>query len=263
MRRTQLSSIAQLSNLIEHGEISYAAQHIKPVSARKGAERWFEWLVRPPLEDHNLSTSDFIHAVESLDLSLDLDTRIVRDALSWLDRQPINTRLCINVSTATLVNRHFSEFVIASIQQSHLLPSQVCFDITLHDSGGHFAGVSRFIRTVRALGCVVALDMGTPGNALLGMLAPLGLVDYLKIDRQCVQSALNSPVHHEMLESLVDYGKRLNVPVVAKGVDSDSHLDLMRELEVDYYQGFLDGEPVIVAGKGFVDDSLEHLGRSA
>lgn len=262
MRRSQLSSVAQLSDLIEHGEMSYAAQQIKPVTPRSGSERWFEWLVRPPLEDHSLSTADFINAVESLDLSLDLDTRIVKDALGWLDMQPINTRLCINVSTATLVNRHFSEFVVSTLQQSHLLPSQVCFDITLHESAGHFAGVSRFIRVVRQAGCVVALDMGMPGNALLGMLAPLGLVDYLKVDRAIVQAAPGSPVHREMLESLVDYGKRLNLPLVATGVDSERHLELLTELEVEYYQGFLDGEPVIVAGQGF-RDQFDPVERSA
>ncbi len=243
--------------------MSYAAQQIKPVTPKPGSERWFEWLVRPPLEDQKLSTTDFIHAVESLGLALDLDTRIVRDAMSWLDIQPINTRLCINVSTASLVNRHFSEFVAMTLQQSHLLPSQVCFDITLHDSAGHFAGASRFIRLVRDLGCVVALDMGSPGNPLLGMLAPMGMVDFLKIDQNCVQTAPKSHVHMELLESLVDYGKRLNLPLVAKGVDSERQLDLLRSLSVDYYQGFIDGEPVVVAGKGFVDDSLAGIERSA
>ncbi|MEM9530939.1 MAG: EAL domain-containing protein [Pseudomonadota bacterium] len=246
MQRSQLNSVAELSQLIEEGELSYAAQAIRPVGRARGSHRWFEWLVRPPISDPNLTVRDFILAVESLDLSLDLDTRIVRDALAWLDQQPINTRLCINVSTATLVNRHFSEFVTTALDNSHLLASQVCFDIALSDAEGHFAGVSRFIRVVQARGCEVAVDLAAKGNALLGMLAPLGLVNYLKIDHTCVQAAPTSPAHRELMESLCEYSARLDLPVIAKGVDSDVHRDLLAELGVDYYQGFVDGEPVLV-----------------
>lgn len=246
MRRKLLQSVAELSQFIESGDLQYAAQHISETWPANGPGRWFEWLLRPQMDDPDLSTREFIDAVESLELSLDLDLRIVQDAIAWLDLQPINTRLFINVSTATLSNQHFTEFVVNTIEQGHLVPGQVCFDMTLNNGAEHFTGVSRFIRTVRELGCKIALDMDDRGNALLGLLAPLGLIDFLKVQPAWVRAAPESPAHRQSLQSLCDYGRRLGVPLVAKGVDSEAQLDLIRELGVDYYQGFIDGEPQLV-----------------
>ena len=75
MNKSVLGSISELSQFIESGEFRYAAQHIKQVDGKSSGARWFEWLVRPSLEDPTVTTSDFIRAVESTDLALDLDMR--------------------------------------------------------------------------------------------------------------------------------------------------------------------------------------------
>lgn len=248
IKKSALSSVANISAFIESAEFNYAAQLICPANSGASVERWYEWLVRPQIDDPNISVRDFVAAVESLDLSLDLDMRITRDAINWLDRQPISTRLSINVSAATFVNRHFAEYVVQVIEDSHSLPDQLCFDVAVQGATVHLGGVSRFARMVRSIGCSVALDSGVPGNPLLGLFGPLGLVDFLKIDREWVSQAPTSESHRVTLESLCDFALRLGLPVIAKGVDDESQLAIIREIGVDYYQGFINGEPEIISG---------------
>ena len=269
MKKSVLGSVCELSQFIESGEFRYAAQHIKQTDGKSSGARWFEWLVRPRLEDPSVTTGDFIAAVESTDLTLDLDMRVIKDALFWLDRQPSNTRLTINVSAGSFANRLFPNHVASLINESTVLPRQLCFDITVHHAIGNLSGATRFVKAVRQLGCLVALDDGVPGNPVLGLFGPMGLVDYLKIDRQWVVGAADSESHRQTLESVVDFGQRMNLLIIAEGVDNHSQLEIIREMGVEYYQGYIDGEPQIIVGAEIgadideIEEALSSLNRSA
>jgi EAL domain-containing protein (putative c-di-GMP-specific phosphodiesterase class I) len=81
----------------------------------------------------------------------------------------------------------------------------------------------------------------------LGLFAPLHLVDFVKIDRNWIVHALDSSAHRTTVEGLIDFGRRLDVQIIAEGVETQAHLDLVRELGVEFYQGFIDGEPQLVS----------------
>ena len=244
--RSSLGSVARITDFIESGRFRYAAQHIHGTDGSDGSD-WFEWLVRPDFGDPELTTADFIQAVESLDLGLNLDTRTSADAMQWLARQSPGTRMTVNVSGAAISNHLFSNHMVNLIENSSIQPEQLCFDLAVHAALSDLSGATRFVKTMRRLGCQVALDNGIPGNPVLGLFGPLGFVNYLKVDRKWVSSAPESPSHRETLESIIDYAKRLNLEVIAEGVDNSAQLELVRSLEVDYYQGYIDGEPGVVA----------------
>lgn len=253
--RSQLRSVARLSEFIEAGRFRYAAQPIHD-SRGGGAPRWYEWLVRPDFGDPDLTTEEFVQAVESVELALDMDTRISADALQWLGRQSSNTQLTINVCGASMSNHLFSSHIVHLIESSHVVPDQVCFDLAVHAALGDLSGATRFVKTMRRLGARVALDNGIPGNPVLGLFGPLGFINYLKIDRKWVSAAPTSPSHRETLESIVDYAKRLDLAIIAEGVDSAQQLELINELGIEYYQGYIDGEPMVVA---MSDDGKQEL----
>jgi EAL domain-containing protein (putative c-di-GMP-specific phosphodiesterase class I) len=265
MSKSALGSVTELSQFIETGEFRYAAQYIKAVDGKSNGVRWFEWLLRPRFQDPTTTTSAFIQAVESVDLALDMDMRVIADALHWLDRQTSNTRLTINVSSGSFANRLFASHVTSLIEESTIIPEQLCFDITVHDAVGNLSGATRFVRAVRRLGCKVALDDGVPGNPVLGLFGPMALVDFLKIDRRWVTAAPESESHRQTLESVVDFGQRMNLKIIAEGVDNQTQLKLIRDLDVEYYQGYIDGEPQLVdiAEEEAETDLSNQLNRSA
>lgn len=259
IERSNLSSVTKITRFIESGRFRYAAQ---PIHSIRGDSRvnWYEWLVRPDFGSPELTTLEFIQAVESLELGLELDTRTSADAMQWLEQQQPGTRLTINVSGAAVSNHMFSSHMVALIENSRVDAEQICFDLAVHAALSDLSGATRFVKTMRRLGCQIALDNGIPGNPVLGLFGPLGFINYLKVDRKWVTSAPASPSHRETLESIVDYAKRLELGVVVEGVDGQEQLDLVRALEVDYYQGYLKGEPLVVALTDEGNDRLQLVG---
>ncbi len=239
-----IQSVAQLSHYLEEAPFGYAAQQISASFSTGRSERWYEWLLRPQIE--GVSPADFVSAVQSMELAVDLDQRVVRDAIAWLDRQPINTRLSINLTSDSLSNRFFARYVKGLLNASTVIPEQICFDLLVGDAVRDLGGTSRFVHQMRELGCAIAIDGGSPANPVLGLLGPMGYIDYYKINRDLVSQATVSTAHRSTLESVCEYSKRLSLELIAIGVDSDAHLELIRELGVDFFQGFVNGEPVTV-----------------
>lgn len=256
-----LSSSETVSESIEMGEFHYAAQHIRSLDSAQGSPRWFEWLVRPRFLERRVDAGEFIEAAHQLGLMTELDKRIVIDALSWLRLQPINTRLSINVSAASISNVAFTSYVVNAIRRFRIVPEQVCFEITEHQAITDLGTATRFSKTVRNMGAQIALDDVGAGTMHLGLFAPLHLVDFIKIDRNWIIPALDSPAHRRTAEGLIDFGKRMGVGIIAEGVETHAHLELVRKLNVDFYQGFIDGQPCIVVG-GYKEKEEEFRGYS-
>jgi len=248
-----IQSVAELSQFIESGPMRYAAQQIRHSFEPKQGQRWYEWLLRPQLR--GVTTREFITAVQSMEFAIDLDQRILRDAIQWLDRQPISTRLTINVSSESISNHLFSRFVSSLLNNSTVIPEQICFDLLVSDAIGNLSGASRFIRGMSELGCAIALDSGVPGNPVLNLFGPMGYVDYFKIDQEFVRQAPFSSAHRTALESIAEYGRRLNIELVAVGVDGEPHLRLIKDLGIDYYQGYVHGRPVLINEWGLDPDT--------
>jgi EAL domain-containing protein (putative c-di-GMP-specific phosphodiesterase class I) len=106
------------------------------------------------------------------------------------------------------------------------------------------------MRRLEALGCEVAID-DFGGNApSYGYLRSVP-AHYFKIDRSLVVAAPTDRVARAMISSIVRMAGDLGVQTVAEAVESDTELQAMRSLGVDYAQGFLMGRPQSLAGYRF------------
>lgn len=241
MRKSALASVAELSEFIASGDLRYTIQPIHPLQQDPG-DPWFEWRPRPALEDHDVTELDFLTAVESLELSLELDRRILADALSWrAERERL--RLSVHISSAAFANRAFTETIARSLDSGGLKPAQLCFDLDIDDVARNLGRATRFVRSMGELGCPLSLDCDIAGDPMLALLAPLGLIGYLRVERKWVASAPVSEAHRVTLEGICEYGRRLGLELIGRGVDDEAQLQLLTGLGFDYYQGRLGGEP--------------------
>jgi EAL domain-containing protein (putative c-di-GMP-specific phosphodiesterase class I) len=66
----------------------------------------------------------------------------------------------------------------------------------------------------------------------------------LKIDRQLVTPITSSTAQRQLVSSIIDIGKSLGIEVIAEGVETMEHAQILKELGCDILQGFLFGYPM-------------------
>jgi EAL domain-containing protein (putative c-di-GMP-specific phosphodiesterase class I) len=230
-----------MSKLTFRGELGFATQRINAVHGCADGD-WMEWLVRP----QGLDTEQFIAAVESLEETLVLDRLVTVKALSWLEHQPSNTRLSVNVFASTISQPEFLEFVLQQLDQYAISSDQLCFEITEHHAITHLGTAQVFCQRVRATGVLIALDDVGNGTFHSGLLGPLKMVDCLKVDRNWVAAAPASSVHRDKVQELIALARENDLIVVVEGIETEQHLEMARELGAEFYQGYLDGMPAAV-----------------
>ncbi|MHB1642217.1 MAG: putative bifunctional diguanylate cyclase/phosphodiesterase [Acidithiobacillus sp.] len=130
------------------------------------------------------------------------------------------------------------------------------------------------LQRLRSAGVKIALD--DVGSAYASLLRLKNLpIDEIKIDQGFVRELLNKPQDLIFVESLINLGMSMNVVITVEGVETEEHIALMREMEVDYLQGYAIARPLeaemvadfvhaFVLGSGDADTPLlalhQHLG---
>jgi len=99
-----------------------------------------------------------------------------------------------------------------------------------------------FAWRLKSIGCGFALDDFGTGYGSFTYLKHLP-VDFIKIDLQFVRYLAVDPSDRKVVKSITAVAKNFGVQTIAEGVEHAATLELLRELDVDYAQGFLIGEP--------------------
>ena len=81
----------------------------------------------------------------------------------------------------------------------------------------------------------------------------------MKIDRSIVTPIVHSPRHEDLVKKIIDIGAALNVEVVAEGVETEEHAELLMSLGCDVLQGFGLARPMPFADLAMF--CMRHLGK--
>jgi len=253
-RDGEMRWVARLNRALEEGRFRLWSQPILPASGvRDGAEH-VELLLRMVDERGELiSPGAFLPAAERYGLSTRLDRWVVDAALAWLDRNPHRLRslaLCsINLSGASLGDDEVLRHVRERLARSAVPPDRICFEITETAAIANLARGLDFMHSLRELGCRFSLDDFGSGLSSFGYLKTLP-VEYLKIDGTFVRDILHDEVDLALVRAISDVGKAMGKKTIAEFVESDAVARRVRELGIDYVQGFGVGRPAPVRDDG-------------
>ena len=210
-----------------------------------------ELLIRLRDEDGKMvPPGAFIPAAERFGLMLQLDRWVVDTALANFSRlHPSGTpvHLCaINLSAMTVEDDSFAEFVLERLRRYQVTPEKVCFEITETAAVASMVRVIGLMNTLRAVGCRFSLDDFGAGMASFGYLKNLP-VDFVKIDGSFIRNIESDPISQSIVRAVTEIGHQLGLKVVAEWVGDARAVELLREIGVDYGQGFFLHQPETAA----------------
>jgi diguanylate cyclase (GGDEF)-like protein/PAS domain S-box-containing protein len=187
----------------------------------------------------------FLPAAERYGLMLALDRWVVRSCLEALSATPDlagDVTFAINISGQSLGAGDFLDFVTEQIDATRVAPCKLCFEITETSAVSELAHALRFIDTLKALGCRFALDDFGTGLSSFSYLKALP-VDYLKIDGAFVKGLAGDDIDQAMVEAVHHIGHIMGLKTIAEWVESQATLLKLRQIGVDYGQGYALGHP--------------------
>ena len=206
-----------------------------------GAHRYKEILLRLRREGEIVPPMAFLPAAERYNQIENIDRWVIRKAFSLI-QQSSNTLgrpdiYAINISGLSLANNNFMSFIVSEIDRSGVSPECICLEITETAAISNLNHAQRFMDILKGMGCRFALDDFGNGMASFNYLKQLP-VDFLKIDGGIVRNMLRDPVSRAMVESINQIGHIMGLKTIAEYVESKELLQSVRELGIDYAQGY-------------------------
>ncbi|HEX3526421.1 MAG TPA: EAL domain-containing protein, partial [Thermoanaerobaculia bacterium] len=189
-----------------------------------------------------IAPAAFIPAAERYHLIESLDRWVVKTAfraLSEAQRREIARPVlfALNISGQAMSEENFLVFVVEQIAESGVDPRRICFEITESAALSKLDSAIHFISVLKDKGCHFILDDFGSGLSSFSYLRDLP-VDFLKIDGELVQSLLDDRIKRAMIESINQIGHVLGIQTIAEWVENRQTLEALKELGVDYAQGY-------------------------
>lgn len=197
-----------------------------------------------------IAPDQFIPTAERYNLMPVLDQWVIQQSLSRLELamqhsladQDLFPMHSINLSGASLSDEQFLGALFSYVSQCGIPPEKICFEITETSAIANLEQVKDFMKSLKELGCRFSLDDFGAGMSSFGYLSVLP-VDFVKIDGKFIQDIEIEPANVTIVESIVHVAKSLGLITIAERVEDKSIGYRLKELGVDFVQGFGVGKP--------------------
>lgn len=191
-----------------------------------------------------LSPDKFLDVAEDLGRSGDMDRLILRKALFEMTRWDTLgldvPRISVNISARRLED----EKLIEELSTLPIQSGRLCFELLETISfDGRDALLNDVIPRIKKLGIEVEIDDFGTGHASIVSLLRLQ-PRRLKIDRQIIMPIVTSPSQRQLVSSIIEIGRSQNIDIVAEGVETMKHVEILRDLGCQLLQGYALARPM-------------------
>ncbi len=245
--RGEIQWLRRLQDALSNGGFVLATQPIIALDAERESGPAMEVLLRfQDAQGRTESPKDFLPAAEQYHLMPRIDRWVVSATLTAIAagdiRVPAGRSCIINLSGQTLGDADFLEFVVESLDRTSVAPARICFEMTEAALIMEPREAQRFIEVLHGMGCKFALDDFGSGLGAFSNLKHLP-IDYLKIDGSFTRHLGRDPVNQEMVSAMIKLARKMDFRTVAEQVEEQRDFDMLREMGVDFAQGYLIDRP--------------------
>lgn len=247
-RHGELQWVTRIKNALENDHFILALQALIPISDSNDR---IHYEVLMSLDEGNgniIPPMSFIPAAERYDLMPLLDKwvinstfRLMREEHTRNDSKHVYN---INLSGQTLCDTEILEYIRSQIDHYGIDATDLCFEITETAVIANLSLAIDFIGRMKKMGCMFALDDFGSGLSSFAYLKKLP-VDFIKIDGEFVRDITDDLMDRAIVSAINDIGHEIGLTTVAEYVESEEILELLKQLGIDYVQGYAVDKPRI------------------
>jgi diguanylate cyclase (GGDEF)-like protein/PAS domain S-box-containing protein len=246
-RSDQMDWVSRLTRALEQDRFRIYGQSYLALSDGTRLGAYIELLLRlVDLQGGIVSPTSFVPAAERYNLMPAVDRWMVSHAFQAYRELSSNfgpsAIFGIDLSGTSLSDDEFADFIVAEARHHSVPPQAICFEISETAAINQLAGAAAFIRALRNAGFKFALDHFGLEMSSFGYLKNLP-VDYLKIDGSFVKDIDTDRVSLSMVTAINQIAHTMGLRTVAEHVDDPGVLQILRDIGIDYAQGYLIDKP--------------------
>lgn len=236
-------------NLKTSNKVRYAIENSKIIpyfqpilNNNTGKIEMYECLARLLDEDDTIiSPLLFIPVAKKIKVYNQVTKIIINEAFRAFEDNEFD--FSINLSIDDVMSTEIFDFIIEKLKNSPLA-NRVIFEILESKSILNSDRIDKFINDIKRLGARVAIDDFGNGYSNFSYLTKMN-IDLIKIDGSLIKDIDTDKNSNLVVETIVEFAKKLGIKTVAKFVHSSTVIDRVKKLEIDYSQGFYIDKPLI------------------
>jgi EAL domain-containing protein (putative c-di-GMP-specific phosphodiesterase class I)/integral membrane sensor domain MASE1 len=269
-RRAQVHWLAEIQEALADNRFLIMAQRIqriKPATEHRAEpEDRLEILVRMLTKgDQIIPPGLFLPHAERFNLLPRIDQWVFTHAGNWFASRPDclerTAKISINISGQSLGDPEFRKSLLQYLDNTPIPRTKLCFEITESEAISNLKSAVSFFEDLRATGVSVSLDDFGTGLSSFEYLKRFR-VDYLKIDGIFIRMLEVNSHDYAIVKAIQDVANTMNIETVAEFVETDVILACLRELGVNFAQGYAVGKPMTLPRFfGLVSDKNEAARR--
>lgn len=252
------SEVREFLAIMENQAISSVYQPI--ISFDDARIFGYEALTRGPAGSIFHSPVQLFQFAERENMLYMLDRLAREKAVSGCFNLQKSERVFINIPAQVIHDPQFSPGQTLKLLEARgLTPHNVVFEITERSSIEDFSTTKKLLQHYRSQGYQIAIDDAGAGYSSLQAIAELQ-PDFIKVDRSLIQDIHKDKIKENILETFVSFAEKMNIHIIAEGIEKMEELMKLMQMGVHLGQGYLIAKPA--AAMAAIDQVLiEHILR--
>lgn len=208
-----------------------------------------EALVRWKKNDKIVMPNVFIPLFEKYGLITILDNYVLEEVFSimksWNEKKYKLVPISVNESRQNLYDKNHLDTLIKYINQYNISPNMIELEMTETTVVNNVELAREAEKNVHKLGFRVSMDDFGTGYSSFSMLKNIN-IDILKMDKSFFDDILESKRGKIIIESIIDMSHKLNIKVVAEGIETKEQVEYLKSAGCDMIQGYIYEKPIPV-----------------